>query len=617
MGRGRGRKRRYPWGDERTSDERANLDQLALRHRRRPAPIRTARAPAAPQQMVGRRLGVDGQRLRAPTPASRRSRTASTRRPFFGGPFKVLRGGSWATQPDAVTTHLPQLGLSRAAPDLRRLSLRPRRRDGEASDGGARSVGSSADAPGDVAIDVHLRDGALATLADDVRAGLSRSRRSFRRSTSTTSAGRGSSSRSRACPSTTRRAPSRRSSIASAREIVDDGRARGAGRARPGIGAQDARAARPDGRAAARRGTYVPVDVSESAVRELAARLAGAYEGLRDPRRRRRLRAGPGAPATTTAAGGWSPSSAARSATSTVTSGARSCGGRATLLGPDDRLLIGTDLVKDTASARGRLQRLRRRDRRVQPQRPARHQREPRRRPRPGPLRPRRLLRRAASSGSRCGCARASRTAARIDALDMDVEFERGEDIRTEISCKFTRAGLAREYAAAGPRAVAWYTDERGPVRALADRPGLAPADAAIAGAALSANGASSTGGDAYARPRPRRAAPRRSPVRDRQHGRERRRPGDARRAQRRDLERDRPASSSSTLRTQVDAVMAGTGDDRDRALRAARARAPSAASGAGRGGSSRCRSRSRRRDRWSCRCRRRCSRTRARASSC
>ena len=43
---------------------------------------------------------------------------------FFGGPYRVLRGGSWATQPDAVTQHLPQLGLPRAAPDLRRLPLR-------------------------------------------------------------------------------------------------------------------------------------------------------------------------------------------------------------------------------------------------------------------------------------------------------------------------------------------------------------------------------------------------------------------------------------------------------------------------------------------------------------
>jgi L-histidine N-alpha-methyltransferase len=50
--------------------------------------------------------------------------------------------------------------------------------------------------------------------------------------------------------------------------------------------------------------------------------------------------------------------------------------------------------------------------------------------------------------------------AARIDALDMNVEFERGEDIHTEISCKFTRAGLGREYSAAGLDLLSWHTDD-------------------------------------------------------------------------------------------------------------------------------------------------------------
>ena len=58
----------------------------------------------------------------------------------------------------------------------------------------------------------------------------------------------------------------------------------------------------------------------------------------------------------------------------------------AALLGPDDRLLLGTDLVKDTGPARGRLQRLRRRHRRVQQERPRRPQPGARRR-----LRPRRV----------------------------------------------------------------------------------------------------------------------------------------------------------------------------------------------------------------------------------
>ena len=51
---------------------------------------------------------------------------------------------------------------------------------------------------------------------------------------------------------------------------------------------------------------------------------------------------------------------------------------------------------------------------------------------------------------------------ARIDALEMDVGFEPGEEIRTEISCKFTRETLEREYAGAGLRLVGWYTDPDG-----------------------------------------------------------------------------------------------------------------------------------------------------------
>ena len=48
---------------------------------------------------------------------------------------------------------------------------------------------------------------------------------------------------------------------------------------------------------------------------------------------------------------------------------------------------------------------------------------------------------------------------ARIAALEMEVDFEAGEEMRTEISCKFTRDSLAREYRDAGLDLVAWYTD--------------------------------------------------------------------------------------------------------------------------------------------------------------
>jgi L-histidine N-alpha-methyltransferase len=48
---------------------------------------------------------------------------------------------------------------------------------------------------------------------------------------------------------------------------------------------------------------------------------------------------------------------------------------------------------------------------------------------------------------------------ARIDALGMEIGFERGEQFRTEISCKFTRDTLEREYRAVGLEPRGWYSD--------------------------------------------------------------------------------------------------------------------------------------------------------------
>jgi L-histidine N-alpha-methyltransferase len=49
-----------------------------------------------------------------------------------------------------------------------------------------------------------------------------------------------------------------------------------------------------------------------------------------------------------------------------------------------------------------------------------------------------------------------------IDALDLTVHFDRGEQLRTEISAKFRRAGVAAELAAAGLRLTNWWTDADG-----------------------------------------------------------------------------------------------------------------------------------------------------------
>ncbi len=50
----------------------------------------------------------------------------------------------------------------------------------------------------------------------------------------------------------------------------------------------------------------------------------------------------------------------------------------------------------------------------------------------------------------------------RVDALDLEVSFAAGEQIRTEISAKFRREGVAEELAAAGLRLSHWWTDPAG-----------------------------------------------------------------------------------------------------------------------------------------------------------
>ncbi|MGA7055531.1 MAG: L-histidine N(alpha)-methyltransferase [Mycobacterium sp.] len=47
----------------------------------------------------------------------------------------------------------------------------------------------------------------------------------------------------------------------------------------------------------------------------------------------------------------------------------------------------------------------------------------------------------------------------RVGALDLDVEFEVGEEMLTEVSCKFRRDGVRAELAEAGLHAIRWWTD--------------------------------------------------------------------------------------------------------------------------------------------------------------
>jgi L-histidine N-alpha-methyltransferase len=50
----------------------------------------------------------------------------------------------------------------------------------------------------------------------------------------------------------------------------------------------------------------------------------------------------------------------------------------------------------------------------------------------------------------------------RVDGLDLDVSFAAGEEMRTEISTKFTRERLESVYAGAGLEMSGWFTDAAG-----------------------------------------------------------------------------------------------------------------------------------------------------------
>ena len=50
----------------------------------------------------------------------------------------------------------------------------------------------------------------------------------------------------------------------------------------------------------------------------------------------------------------------------------------------------------------------------------------------------------------------------RIEGLDLTVDFADGEEMLTEVSCKFQPDGVAEELAAAGLRRIAWWTDAAG-----------------------------------------------------------------------------------------------------------------------------------------------------------
>jgi L-histidine N-alpha-methyltransferase len=206
--------------------------------------------------------------------------------------------------------------------------------------------------------------------------------------------------------------------------------------------------------------SFVAVDVTESFVRDSAAELLAEYPGLRvhgliadferhldrlPPARGPRLLAFLGG-----TIGNFAPAARRRFLRSV-------CG----LLGPDDYLLLGTDLVKDRATleaayddAAGVTAEFNRNILYVLNRElgadfdPAAFEH----------------VARFDTEHEWIEMRLRSREAQQVTvaALGLTVAFEAGEDIRTEISAKFTRERVAAELTAAGLSLAAWHTDEHG-----------------------------------------------------------------------------------------------------------------------------------------------------------
>jgi iron(II)-dependent oxidoreductase len=97
-----GRLRRFPWGEQDPTPELANLGQRASR----PAPVGAYPAGASAygvEQMVGDVWEWTSSGFH-PYPGTRAFPYREYSEVFYGGDFRVLRGGSWATHATAVRT---------------------------------------------------------------------------------------------------------------------------------------------------------------------------------------------------------------------------------------------------------------------------------------------------------------------------------------------------------------------------------------------------------------------------------------------------------------------------------------------------------------------------------
>jgi L-histidine N-alpha-methyltransferase len=202
--------------------------------------------------------------------------------------------------------------------------------------------------------------------------------------------------------------------------------------------------------------TYAPVDISEEITRETAERLAGEYPGLEvsgvvcdfEQHLERISVDGPRLIAFLGGTIGNFYPAPRREFLARI----------AELLGPEDRLLLGTDLVKETARLEAAyddaagvtaefnknvlhvLNRELDADFEVEA---FEH----------------RAFFDSENSWIDIRLRSLAEQSVRLAGIGMTVDFEPGEEIRTEISCKFTRPALERIYATAGLEMTGWFTD--------------------------------------------------------------------------------------------------------------------------------------------------------------
>ncbi|HWV39180.1 MAG TPA: L-histidine N(alpha)-methyltransferase [Vulgatibacter sp.] len=315
-----------------------------------------------------------------------------------------------------------------------------------------------------LAVDVHVRPGSGSTLAADVREGLRRRPKSLPPKHFYDE--RGSRLFDRICetpeyyPTRTERALLEAHADRLVADALPAGRSEQVALVELGSGA--ARKTRCLLEAARRRGsrcTYVPFDVSEEMLRASALRLRSECPWLpihgvvgdfdhhldRIPSFRRRLFVFLGGTI------GNFDEDEARAFLRRI----------ASIMGPDDRLLLGADLVKDTArlnaaynDAQGLTAEFNKNVLRVI------------NRELGGQFRLERFEHLAFFDEDRNRIEMHLRATTahrvRIDGLDLDVPFEEGETVLTEISRKFTRRSVERLYASAQLHMESWHTPDDG-----------------------------------------------------------------------------------------------------------------------------------------------------------